>query len=199
MKSPKKLLERARANPRIPAALLVLALLGSAVVMLNGRATQEADARKSLETLHLETSPEDWLAHPQNVSEFRKALDAGTLAVVGLASGQAGLVLYTLKTGEKASSTVPGCSASGCTGTVLDRLGDMSAKAGEAGFALVSIDVDPRTTACCRRCCWSRRWSARCSWAPSCRPAWAVRRQSCRRAPRRNSRMRSATMKPRRR
>ena len=146
MKSPKKLLERARANPRIPAALLVLALLGSAVVMLNGRATQEADARKSLETLHLEKSPEDWLAHPQNVSEFRKALDAGALSVVGLASGQAGLVLYTLKTGEKASSTVPGCSASGCTGTVLDRLGDMSAKAGEAGFALVSIDVDPRTT-----------------------------------------------------
>ena len=146
MKSLKKLLRHTRANPRIPVALLVLALLASAIVALNGRAAREADARKSLETLQLEKSPEDWLAHPQNVSEFRKALDAGALAVVGLASGQAGLVLYTLKTGEKASSAVPGCTASSCAGTVLDRLGDMSAKAGEAGFALVSVDVDPRTT-----------------------------------------------------
>ncbi|MBC7481793.1 MAG: AAA family ATPase, partial [Rhizobacter sp.] len=146
MKSLKKLLDRTRANPRIPVALLMLALLGGAIVALHGRAAQETDARKSRETLQLEKSPEDWLAHPRNVSEFRQALDAGALSVVGLASGQAGLVLYTLKTGEKASSTVPGCSVSGCAGTVLDRLGDMSAKAGQAGFALVSVDVDPRTT-----------------------------------------------------
>jgi cell division protease FtsH len=52
------------------------------------------------------------------------------------------LILYTLKTGERASSTVPGCSSLGCTGTILDRLGDKSL---EAGFTLVSVDVDPRT------------------------------------------------------
>jgi cell division protease FtsH len=59
-----------------------------------------------------------------------------------LANAHPGLVLYTLKSGEKASATVPGCTAQGCAGTVLDRLGDKSA---EAGFALVSVNVDPRT------------------------------------------------------
>ena len=142
MTSLKKFLKRARANPRIPVAGLIVVLLVCALVALSGRAAQEADARKSPEALQLEKSPEDWLAHQQNVSEFRKALDAGTLSVVGLANGQPGLVLYTLKGGEKASSTVPGCTVLGCAGTALDRLGDKSA---EAGFALVSVDVDPRT------------------------------------------------------
>ena len=139
----KKLLKCARANPRVAAACLVLALLGSAIVALHGRATQEANARKSPEALRMEQSPEDWLARQQNVSEFRQALDAGALSLVGLANGRPDLVLYTLKTGEKASSTVPGCTASGCAGTVLDKLGDKSA---QAGFALVSVDIDPRTT-----------------------------------------------------
>ena len=139
----KMLLKCARANPRVAAACLVLALLGSAIVALHGRATQEANARKSPEALRMEQSPEDWLARQQNVSEFRQALDAGALSLVGLANGRPDLVLYTLKTGEKASSTVPGCTASGCAGTVLDKLGDKSA---QAGFALVSVDIDPRTT-----------------------------------------------------
>jgi cell division protease FtsH len=39
-------------------------------------------------------------------------------------------------------SNRPGCTASGCPGTALDRLADRSA---DAGFALVRIDVDPRT------------------------------------------------------
>ncbi len=85
---------------------------------------------------------DDWLAHQRNVSEFRTALEARNLSVVGLANGHPGLILYTLRTGEKASSTVPGCTALGCAGTLLERLGDKSL---EAGFALVSVDVDPRT------------------------------------------------------
>lgn len=136
-------LTRARANPRIPIAGLVVALLACAVVALNGRAVREADARKSPETLQMERAADDWLAHQQNVSEFQQALEARSLSVVGLASTQPGLVLYTLKTGERASSTVPGCTALGCAGTVLDRLGD---KSRDAGFELVSVDVDPRTT-----------------------------------------------------
>jgi cell division protease FtsH len=53
-----------------------------------------------------------------------------------------GLVLYTLRSGAKASTTVPGCTLQSCAGTALDSLGEKSA---EAGFALVSVDVDPRT------------------------------------------------------
>ena len=139
----KNLLKRARAHPRIAAACLVLALLASATLALQRQATQEANARKSPEALRMEQRPDDWLARQQNVSEFRHALDAGALSLVGLANGRPDLVLYTLKTGEKASSTVPGCTASGCAGTILDKLGDKSA---QAGFALVSVDIDPRTT-----------------------------------------------------
>ncbi len=139
----KKLLKRARAHPRIAAACLVLALLASATLALHRQATQEVNARKSPEALRMEQRPDDWLARQQNVSEFRHALDAGALSLVGLANGRPDLLLYTLKTGEKASSTVPGCTASGCAGTILDKLGDKSA---QAGFALVSVDIDPRTT-----------------------------------------------------
>lgn len=137
-----QLLKRARANPRAPLALLVVGLLLLGFVALSGKAAQEANARKSAEALQFEESPEHWLAHDRSVSEFRKLLDSGDLSVVGLATTQPGLVLYTLKSGEKASSTVPGCSALGCAGTVLDKLGDKSVS---AGFSLVGIAVDPRT------------------------------------------------------
>ena len=111
MKTLQTLLKRARANPRIPVACLLVAALAGGLVVLNQRATQEADARKSAEVLQLEKNPQDWLAHQQNASHFRHALDARSLSLVGLANGQSGVVLYTLKTGEKASATVPGCSA----------------------------------------------------------------------------------------
>ena len=138
----KAFLERARADPRIPLAVLLLALLVGGLAVLNQRAAQERDARKSPEALQLEKNPEDWLAHPQNAAHFRHALEAHDLALVGLANGQTGVILYTLKNGEKASATVPGCTALGCAGTELDRLGDKSA---EAGFTLVGVDVDART------------------------------------------------------
>ncbi len=141
------LFKRARANPRMAVALGVIAVMGSALVALNGQVAQEATARKSADVVLLENAPQDWLAHQQNISEFRRALDADALSLVGLVNGQPGLVLYTLKTGEKASSTVPGCTVSGCAGSVLDKLVDSSAR---AGFALVSVNVDPRTP--------SRRW-----------------------------------------
>lgn len=119
-----------------------MTLLVCAVVALNGWAAQEACARKSPEALQLGRASDDWLAHQRNVSEFRTALEARNLSVVGLANGHPGLILYTLRTGEKACSTVPVCTALGCAGTVLERLGGKSL---EAGFALVSVDVDPRT------------------------------------------------------
>ncbi len=120
--------------------MAILLLLG--LVALYGQAAQETNARKSPEALLFEKTPADWLAHEKSVSQFRKALDAGDVAAVALASAQPGLVLYTLKNGERASSTVPGCTALGCAGTVLDKLGDKSA---EAGFALVSVNIDART------------------------------------------------------
>jgi cell division protease FtsH len=54
-----------------------------AVIALKGRAAQEADARKSPEALQLERTSDDWLAHQRNVSEFRTALEARNLSIVG--------------------------------------------------------------------------------------------------------------------
>ncbi len=142
MKSWKHTLARARANPRIPLAVVAVLLLIAALTALANRADQETDARKSPEALAFEKSPDDWLAHQHKASEFRAALDGQQLAAVGLANAQPGLVLYTLKTGDKASTHVPGCTSMGCAGTALYALGD---KAAQAGFALVAVDVDPRT------------------------------------------------------
>ena len=138
----KNLVRRTRAHPRIPAAHAFLGLLLAGLVVLHASAAREVDARKSAPARQLERAPEDWLAHPASASDFRQALDDGTLTVVGLAASHPGLVLYTLRSGVKASVTVPGCTVMGCAGTVLDRLADRSAA---TGLALVSIDVDPRT------------------------------------------------------
>jgi cell division protease FtsH len=138
----KNLLRRTRANPRMPAALALLALLVAGLLALHSSAAREVDARKSPLVRAFEQAPDDWLAHQASASEFRRALDAGTLSVVALAASHPGLVLYTLNSGQKASVTVPGCTALGCSGTVLDKLADRSAA---TGFALLSIDVDPRT------------------------------------------------------
>ena len=141
MNSLKQLLARARANPRIALALFIGVLFGG-LASLYGTALRESNARKSPEALKFEKSPEDWLANDRGVAEFRRALDAGRLAVVGLAQAHPGLVLYTLKSGEKASSKVPGCNALGCAGTALEGLGN---KAGAAGFELIGVEIDPRT------------------------------------------------------
>ena len=138
----KKLIKRAGAQPRVLVAVLAAVLLLASLLALYAQAAREVDARKNPDARQFEQTPQDWLDHQHAVSHFRRALDGGSLAAVGLASAQPGLVLYTLKSGEKASATVPGCTAQGCAATVLDRLGDKSA---EAGFALVSVDVDTRT------------------------------------------------------
>jgi cell division protease FtsH len=138
----KKLRKVVGAQPRVFIAGLAVLLLLASLVTLYAQAMRESDARKGPEVRQFEQAPEGWLDHEHPVSHFRQALDGGSLAVVALANAQPGLVLYTLKSGEKASATVPGCTAQGCAGTALDRLGDKSA---EAGFALVSVNVDPRT------------------------------------------------------
>jgi len=139
----KKLLKRASAKPRVLIAGLAAVLLLASLSALYVQALRDSDARKSPEARQFEQAPEAWLNHEHTASHFRQALDGGSLSAVGLASAQPGLVLYTLKSGEKASATVPGCTPQGCAATVLDRLGDKSA---EAGFALVSVNVDPRTS-----------------------------------------------------
>ena len=138
----KKLLKRATAQPHVCIAALAAAVLLACLLALYLQAVRESNARKSPEARQFERAPQDWLDHENTISQFRRALDGGRLAAVGLANAQPGLVLYTLKSGEKASATVPGCTAQGCAGTALDHLGDKSAA---AGFVLVSVDVDPRT------------------------------------------------------
>jgi cell division protease FtsH len=138
----KNLVRQARANPQILAAFFLIGLAVSGVFALHASAAREVDARKSPEARQVEQAPEAWLAHQTSASAFRQALDADKLTMVGLSPSHPGLVLYTLKNGDKASVTVPGCTPLGCAGTVLDKLADRSAV---TGFALVSIDVDPRT------------------------------------------------------
>src|ERR1700680_4208929 len=138
----KKLLQRARSNYRLSISLLAVVFLLLGVIFLAQKASRESDARKSPEALQFEKAPDGWLAHQKNVAEFRRALNGGNLSAVGLDAAEPGLVLYTLKSGEKASTIVPGCTTLGCAGTALDSLGDKSAL---AGFALVRVNVDPRT------------------------------------------------------
>lgn len=52
--------------------------------------------------------PDDWLTHQKSIADFCNALNAGDLSAVGLDSVEPGLVLYTLKSGEKGSTLVPG-------------------------------------------------------------------------------------------
>jgi cell division protease FtsH len=143
MNAIKTLLKRARAHPRILLAFLATALLLLGLLALQAKAEREAEARKSPQARQFEQTPQAWLDHETTVSQFRKALDAGEVAVVAVASADPGLVMYTLRSGVQASTTVPGCTAQGCAGTVLDRLADKSAA---TGFALLSVNIDPRTT-----------------------------------------------------
>jgi cell division protease FtsH len=138
----KKLLQGARSHYPLSVAALVAVLLLLGVIALMEKASRESDARKSPEALQFEKAPDDWLTHQKSVAEFRNALNAGNLSAVGLDGAEPGLVLYTLKSGEKGSTLVPGCTMLGCAGTALDSLGDKSAR---GGFALVRVEVDPRT------------------------------------------------------
>ncbi|HEY8976573.1 MAG TPA: AAA family ATPase, partial [Burkholderiaceae bacterium] len=142
MNALKKLVKRLRANSRVPVAVLSVLLVAGGFVLLAQEATRETNARKSPEMLAFEQTPDAWLQNQRNVSQLVKAIDAGQVATVALANGHPGLVLYTLKNGAKASATVPGCTPIGCAGTALDKLAERSAA---QGFALVGVDVDPRT------------------------------------------------------
>jgi hypothetical protein len=98
----KKLLRRARANSRVPIAVLSVLLVMAGFVLLTQEATRETNARKSPEMLQFEKAPEAWLVNQRNVSELIKAADGGQVATVALANGHPGLVLYTLKNGTRA-------------------------------------------------------------------------------------------------
>ncbi len=142
MSSWQKLLQRGRAHPRTTLALAAALLSLAGLLWLWQHASAEAQSRKDPAALQFEDAPDAWLSRPRTVSDFVQAAQGGQLAAVGLANGKSGLVLYTLKNGEKASTQVPGCSSLGCAGTALDRLGERSAA---DGFALVGIEIDGRT------------------------------------------------------
>jgi cell division protease FtsH len=137
-----KFLGHCRAHPRATMAVLVSLVMIGGFGWLWQHAHAEAEAHKNPLALRFEQGTDEWLARPRSASEFAQALNAGQVAEVALANGRPGLVLYSLKNGEKASTSVPGCSSLGCTGTVLDKLGERSAA---GGFALVGVDIDGRT------------------------------------------------------
>jgi cell division protease FtsH len=137
-----KLLKLGRAHPRAATAIGAALVSLAALVWLSQHANSEAQSRKEPVALQFEDDPDAWLSQPRTVSDFVQAANGGQLQTVGIANGKTGLVLYTLKNGDKASTRVPGCSTLGCAGTALDRLGERSAA---DGFALVGIDIDGRT------------------------------------------------------
>ena len=139
----RKLLHALRNHPRlVGACALALALLAGAFT-LQQRAAGEALARQLPEVRAFEAGAQAWLHNEKSLADFRRSLVAQELTAVALATVPPGLVLYTLKSGEKASTTVPGCTPLGCAGTLLDGLGERSAL---AGFALVSVHVEARTS-----------------------------------------------------
>ncbi|ABM97072.1 ATP-dependent metallopeptidase FtsH/Yme1/Tma family protein [Methylibium petroleiphilum] len=133
------LLKRRR-GPLLAALAIGAALLASNAVERMSEA--ESLARKSPAAAAFEKAPDDWVKNPRPVSDFQLALEAGSLADVGIASGGAGtMLLYTLKDGTKLSALVPGCTAVSCAGTAADHLAEKSAA---KGFTLVAVDVDWR-------------------------------------------------------
>jgi len=128
--------------------LLIIGLSGASIVaglsILSRQAADDAMARKSPDQSVFEADTEAWLSRPVNASTFRQAIDADTVAAVAIADSSPGLVFFTLRTGERASTIVPGCTHISCSGTLLDKLGDRSAV---AGFSLVHVDVDARSGA----------------------------------------------------
>jgi cell division protease FtsH len=138
----RKLLQSLRTHPRLAGAFALALALLAGTVTLQQRAADEAQARRLPEVRAFEADALAWLDNERSLADFGRSLAARELSVAGLAASPPGLVLYTLKNGEKASTTVPGCTPVGCAGTLLDGLGERSA---EAGFALVSVHVDPRT------------------------------------------------------
>jgi cell division protease FtsH len=116
---------------------LVLALAG--LVLLQQRATTEAQARKNPTALRFERSAESWLAQPREASEFERAVAAREVSAVGV---DGLLVLYTDAQGGRYSTHLIDCGR-GCKNELASRLGELSVK---NGFVLTDIDVDARTT-----------------------------------------------------
>ena len=147
MKPLHKLIKRVRAHPGVAAAIALgvstILAISAGYLVLSDKAAEESNARKSIETVQFEKTPQDWLKHQRNASEFSQALEAKTLVAVGQSSTTLGLVLYTLKDGTRASSLIPGCSVVSCAGTVLDKLSEKSAS---GSFSLSRLDVDARTS-----------------------------------------------------
>ena len=137
-----QLLQSLRTHPRLASAFAVALVLLAGAVTLQQRAAEEALARQLPEVRAFEADAQTWLHNERSLGDFRRNLDARELTAVGLATSPPGLLLYTLRNGDKASTTVPGCTPLGCAGTLLEGLGERSLG---SGFALVSVHVDPRT------------------------------------------------------
>lgn len=141
----KSLAAALRANRQWLAATGFVAVIFVFVQLLSGQAAQEAKERKTELVQQFEKEPDAWLKNPRVVSEFQKTLDAGELASVAIASSArspAVMLLYTLRTGEKYSTYVPGCTILSCRGTVIEQLAD---KSSQQGFQLANVTVDWRT------------------------------------------------------
>ncbi|CAG1018381.1 cell division protease FtsH [Burkholderiaceae bacterium] len=116
--------------------LVVLLLIGLSV--LQDHATKDAQARKNPTALAFEKTPEAWLAHPKEASEFERAVAERKVSAVAV---DGSLVLYTDRQGGRASTRLIDCG-DGCRNALAARLGELSVS---NGFVLTSIAIDART------------------------------------------------------
>jgi len=120
------------------AAVLMVCLSLLGLVLLQERASREAQARKNPTALVFENAPETWLANPKEASEFERAVSAKEVTAVAVDGIH---VLYTTRQGGHFSTRLIDCGL-GCKNDLASHLGSLSVT---NGFALTSIDIDART------------------------------------------------------
>ncbi|MBW8829896.1 MAG: AAA family ATPase [Burkholderiales bacterium] len=120
------------------AAVLMVCLSLLGLVLLQERASSEAQARKNPTAQAFEKAPETWLANPKEASEFERAVSAKEVTAVAVDGIH---VLYTTRQGGHFSTRLIDCGL-GCKNDLASHLGSLSVT---NGFALTSIDIDART------------------------------------------------------
>jgi cell division protease FtsH len=103
-------------------------------------AEHQVNDRKLPAQRHFEQATSSWLDKPSTTADLARALDAQKVAEAATLRDNPGLVLYTLKDGQRTNVRIPGCSAISCAGTVMDKLNEHSVK---DNFPFVSINADP--------------------------------------------------------
>lgn len=138
----KRIINKAKAfiqnNEWLFVLLLVAVVVAVGLNHLSKSADKERQSRLSPEAARIVKEPQAWIKNPQDFNQFLAALDRGQLKTVATTyQSSKAMVLYTLKSGDRFSALVPGCSIFLCTA-----LTGLPAKSSSMGFDLLSVDVN---------------------------------------------------------